>query len=80
MESSNNIPTLPTRQKVKQNSLILSITILIIGLVVGSGIGYAVTYSEFNNILTNFQGHLGIFSDSDINTQTYLLDDNLSLA
>ncbi|MFA7397847.1 MAG: hypothetical protein WC046_05135 [Candidatus Bathyarchaeia archaeon] len=53
MESSNNIPPLPTRQKIKQNSLILSITILIIGLVVGSGIGYAVTYSEFNNKLIN---------------------------
>lgn len=56
---------------------------LLIGLVIGVSIGYAVTYADFNSKLTNLQSQLGLYGDtgnSGANTQTYLLDDNISLA
>ncbi|MGE5556009.1 MAG: S1C family serine protease [Methanocella sp.] len=69
-------PPQPT-QKTKRISKNLLVTLLI-GLVIGAGVGSAVTYIDFNNKLTNLQSQLGL--NGGISSQTYLLDDNISLA
>ena len=82
MESPLQIPTIPPPppQKPKRFSTVLIVVLLLVGLVVGGGIGYAVTYSDFNGKLTNLQTQLGLYDGSGANTQTYLLNDNVSLA
>jgi S1-C subfamily serine protease len=86
MESPLSIPTLPPSttppppppQKQKRFTKNL-IVILLIGLVIGVAIGYAVTYADLNSRLTNLQAQLGLY-DSGVGAQTYLLNDNISLA
>jgi S1-C subfamily serine protease len=76
-------PPPPPSQKTKRHfTTTLVVAILIVGLIAGCGIGYAVTYSDFNSKLTNLQSQLGVYqgSNSGTNTQTYLLNDNVSLA
>jgi S1-C subfamily serine protease len=83
LESSPSFPSLPSPplpQKTKRISTFFVVAILIVGLVVGGGVGYAITYTDFNNKLTNLQTQLGIYEGSGTNTQTYLLNDNVSLA
>ncbi len=82
MESPIQIPTIPPPppQKPKRISTVLIVVLLLVGLVVGGGIGYAVTYSDFNGKLTNLQTQLGLYEGSGANSQTYLLNDNVSLA
>jgi S1-C subfamily serine protease len=76
-------PPPPPAEKSKRHfSTTLVVAILIVGLVAGCGIGYTVTYGDFNSKLTNLQSQLGVYQGSDqgTNTQTYLLNDNVSLA
>jgi S1-C subfamily serine protease len=84
MESPLSLPSnpLPAPKKSRGFSTTVVVAILIVGLVVGCGIGYAVTYVDFNNRLTNLQSQLGLYegSSSGTSTQTYLLNDNISLA
>jgi S1-C subfamily serine protease len=85
MESPLSLPSIPLpppQKKSKRFSITIVVAILILGLVAGCGIGYAVTYSDFNNKLTNLQSQLGLYegSTSGMRTQTYLLNDNISLA
>ena len=84
MESPLSLPSnpLPAPKKSRGFSTTVVVAILIVGLVVGCGVGYAVTYVDFNNRLTNLQSQLGLYegSNSGTSTQTYLLNDNISLA
>ena len=76
-------PSPPPAEKSKRHfSTTLVVAILIVGLVAGCGIGYAVTYTDFNHKLSDVQSQLGLYQGSDqgTNTQTYLLNDNVSLA
>jgi S1-C subfamily serine protease len=81
MESPLPVPSLPPSphpQKAKRYSKNL-LVFLLIGLVVGVGIGCTASYLVFNDKLTNLQSQLGLY-DSGTNAQTYLLNDNVSLA
>jgi S1-C subfamily serine protease len=76
-------PAPPPPQKVKRRfSTVVIVVILIVGLIAGCGIGYAVTYTDFNSKLTDLQSQIGLYQgyNSGANTQTYLLNDNVSLA
>ncbi|HSV48981.1 MAG TPA: trypsin-like peptidase domain-containing protein [Candidatus Acidoferrales bacterium] len=86
MESPLSTPTFPPPQSVAKKTRRFSknlLIMLLIGLAIGVSIGYAVTYTDFNSKLTNLQSQLGLdggTGNSGANTQTYLLDDNISLA
>lgn len=54
--------------------------LLVVSLVTGGFIGYAVTYSDFNSKFNNLQTQLGLYQGSNSNPQTYLLNDNVSLS
>jgi|PlaIllAssembly_1097288.scaffolds.fasta_scaffold115543_1 S1-C subfamily serine protease len=70
----------PPPQKTKRFSTVVLVVLLLVGLVVGGGIGYAITYSDFNNKLSNLQTQIGLSGGTGTNTQTYLLNNNVSLA
>jgi S1-C subfamily serine protease len=83
------LPTLPfppvpaPPQKTKRFSAVIIIAMLLVGLVAGGIIGYAVTYQDFNTKLTHLQNQLG-YSSSE-NTTAYpnavfLVGDNISLS
>jgi S1-C subfamily serine protease len=55
------------------------VALLIIGLLAGSLIGFAVTYADLNSKLNTLQSELGLYQGSS-NSQTYLLNDNVSLS
>jgi S1-C subfamily serine protease len=81
MESPLPVPSFPpppVPQKAKRFSKNLLVFVLI-GLVIGVGIGCAATYVVFNGRLTTLQSQLGLY-DSGTSAQTYLLNDNVSLA
>jgi S1-C subfamily serine protease len=73
-----SIPPLPV-QKKKRFSSILLVAILLVGLVAGGLLGYAVTYNDFNNKLTNLQAQLGVYQGGN-GGSTFLLNDNVSLS
>ncbi len=77
------LPPPPEPQKLKRRfSTVVIVAVLIVGLIAGCGIGYAVTYADFNNKVTDLQSQIGLYQgyNSGANTQTYLLNDNISLA
>jgi S1-C subfamily serine protease len=78
MESSPSLSLLPPPQKQRRFSGVVIIALLLVGLVAGGFIGFAVTYSDFNNKLTNLQSQLGLYQGSG--DSTFLLDDNVSLS
>jgi S1-C subfamily serine protease len=85
MESPLSLPSFPPPPPTKKNRRFSKnlIVVLLIGLVIGVSIGYAVTYADLNSKLTKLQSQLGLYGgtvSSGANTQTYLLDDNISLA
>ncbi len=53
---------------------------MLIALLAGGFIGYAVTYSEFNSKLLDLQSQIGLSSGAPSGVQTYVLNDNVSLA
>jgi serine protease Do len=73
-----SIPPLP--QKTRRVSAVLIAVVLLVGLVAGGFIGYAVTYSDFNSKLGNLQSQIGQYQYSGGNGQTFLLNDNVSLS
>ena len=80
---SQTPPPPPPPQKTKRHfTTIIVVAILIVGLIAGCGIGYAVTYNDFNDKLSDLQSQMGVYQGSGegTNTQTYLLNDNISLA
>jgi S1-C subfamily serine protease len=71
----------PTHKKKRFSALII-IGLLLVGLVSGALVGYALTYSAFNSKLTNIESQLGYTSG---NTTAYpnavfVLGENLSLS
>ena len=80
MESPLQLPPIPPPPKTKRFSTIILIALVLVSLVAGCGIGYAVTYADFNNKLSNIQGQLGLYQGTSTNSQTYLLNDNVSLS
>jgi S1-C subfamily serine protease len=73
----------PPPQKAKRFSAVMMLALLLVGLVAGGLITYAVTYSDFNAKLTNLQTQTG-YSSNGNNTvypnAVFLLGDNVSLS
>ncbi len=80
METQTFPPIPPLPQKTRRFSAVFIVVLLLVGLVAGGFIGYAVTYSDFNGKLTNLQSQLGLYQGSGIDAQTYVLNDNVSLS
>jgi S1-C subfamily serine protease len=73
--------SLPHPQKAKCFSAVLIVGLLLVGLVAGGLIAYAITYSDFNQKLTNLQSQIGLSQSQGNGTlQTFLLNDNVSLS
>ncbi len=71
----------PPPSAKKKRSLLVLIALLLVGLLAGGIIGYVVTYNEFNTRLDTLQAQIGLSSgEGGIGTQTYVLNDNVSLA
>lgn len=70
----------PPPQRKRRISSLAIIGLVLIALLAGGFIGYAVTYSEFNSKLLNLQSQIGLSDGTPSNFQTYLLNDNVSLA
>ena len=71
----------PQIQKTKRFSAILVVALLLVGLFAGGLIGCVVTYSDFNQKISNLQSQIGLYQDGNNGTQqTYLLNDNVSLS
>lgn len=68
----------PPIEKKRRFSGVLLVALLLVGLVAGGLIGYAVTYTDFNNKLTDLQSQLGVYQGSG--GSTFLLNENVSLA
>jgi S1-C subfamily serine protease len=69
----------PPPKKHRHFSAKMLVALLIIGLLAGSLIGFAVTYADLNSKLNTLQSELGLYQGSS-NSQTYLLNDNVSLS
>ncbi len=76
------IPPFPLPQKTKRISVVIIAVLLVVGLVAGGLVGYAVTYSDFNGKLNNMQTQLNGYSQSATYypNATYLLGSNVSLS
>ena len=83
MESSPSpSPSLPPPPpKRKHISAFLIVALLLIGLFAGGFIGFAITYSDFNQKLSNLQSQIGLTQSSDNGSlQTFIFNDNVSLS
>jgi hypothetical protein len=77
--SSPSLP--PPPQKRKWLSAFLIVALLLVGLFAGGFIGFGITYSDFNQKLSNLQSQIGLTQGTDNGSQqTYLLNDNVSLS
>jgi S1-C subfamily serine protease len=71
----------PPPPKRKRLSAFLIIALLLVGLFAGGFIGFAITYSDFNQKLSNLQSQIGLTQGSDNSSQqTVILNDNVSLS
>lgn len=72
----------PPPQKIRHISSIMIVALLLVSLITGGLIGYALTYSDFNTKLSTLQSQIGIYQGFNNNSseQTYLLNDNISLS
>ncbi len=68
----------PPVEKKRRFSGVLLVALLLVSLVAGGLIGYAVTYNDFNNKLADLQSQLGVYQGSG--SSTFLLNENVSLA
>lgn len=75
--SDPHFPPQPPTQKPRRFSKNL-LVFLLIGLAIGAAIGSVVTYIDFSSKLSTLQSQLGL--NGGVGSQTYLLDDNVSLA
>jgi len=82
MESLPSLSIPPPPKKTKSISVIVIVALLLVGLVTGSLIGYAITYSDFNEKISNLSSQIGIYQGFSNNgsQQIYLLNDNVSLS
>jgi S1-C subfamily serine protease len=73
----------PPHQKAKRFSAVMMLALLLVGLVAGGLIAYAVTYSDFNAKLTNLQTQTGYSINGNgtvYPNAVFLLGDNVSLS
>ncbi|MGD6850987.1 MAG: S1C family serine protease [Candidatus Bathyarchaeia archaeon] len=70
----------PPPKKHRRFSMLTIVGLVLIALLAGGFIGYAVTYSEFNSKLLDLQSQIGLSSGISGDIQTYVLNDNVSLA
>jgi S1-C subfamily serine protease len=70
----------PPPKKPRHFSAKMLFALLIVGLLAGSLIGFAVTYADFNSKLNTVQAELGLYQGDSGSSPTYLLNDNVSLA
>ena len=76
-----SIPPPPSEPKKKRLGKAVLLAILLVGLLVGGIVGYVVVYSEFNAKLDTLQAQLGVYQGNSVgNSQTYVLNDTVSLA
>ncbi|MGD6805526.1 MAG: S1C family serine protease [Candidatus Bathyarchaeia archaeon] len=73
-------PPPPPEPKRKRSSKTVLLAILLIGLLAGGIVGYVIVYSQFNAKLDALQAQLGLYQGSSSPSQTYFLNDNISLA
>lgn len=82
------IPTIPPipipqPQKTKRFSAVIIVVLLLVGLVAGGLIGYAISYSDFSGKLNNIQTQLQGYSqnhNSGYSNATYVIESNVSLS
>jgi len=68
-------------QKSRRTSIIMFLALLLIGLIAGGLIGYAVIYSDFNQKISDLQSQIGVYQEgSNSSQQTFILKDNVSLS
>ena len=80
MEPSPFPPIPAPPPKTKRFSAVMIVALLLVGLVAGGLIGYAVTYSSFNQKLSNLQSQIGMSQTAGSGSpQTFILNDNVSL-
>ena len=79
--SSSSIASLPSPpQRSRRFSAIIIVALLLVGLLAGGLIGYAITYSDFNQKLSTLQGQIGLTQNGNGSQQTFILNDNVSLS
>jgi S1-C subfamily serine protease len=82
------IPTIPSSPqphktpKTRRFSVVIIVFLLVVGLVAGGLIGYAVTYSDFNGKLNSIQAQLQGYSQNATYypNATYIIGSNVSLS
>ena len=70
-------PSIPALKQKKNLSITIVIALLLVGLLAGGIIGYAITYSELNQKINTIEGQLGLSQNTG--SQTYILNENTSL-
>ena len=78
------IPSISPPQKTKRFSAVVLVIVVLVGLVAGGLIGFALTYSNFNSRLNTLQSQLQSFTQNPTNVlypnATYLIGSNVSLS
>jgi S1-C subfamily serine protease len=78
------IPSIPSPQKTRRFSAIVLIVLVLISLVAGGLVGFALTYSNFNSRLNTMQNQLQSFTQNPANggyvNATYFVGSNVSLS
>ncbi len=76
--------SIPQPQKTKRFPVVIIVVLLLVGLVAGGLIGYAVTYSDFNGKLSSIQAQLQGYSQNatyfSYPNATYVIGSNVSLS
>lgn len=76
-----SLPPPPTQKTRRKFSATVLISVIVVALFAGCFIGYCVTYTDFNNKLTELQGQLGLVqSASNSSSPTFTFNDNVSLS
>ena len=79
--SSSSIASLPPPpQRRRRFSAVMIVALLLVGLLAGGLIGYAITYSDFNQKLSTLQDQIGLTQNGNGSQQTFILNDNVSLS
>jgi S1-C subfamily serine protease len=76
--------TIPQPQKTKRFPAVIIVVLLLVGLIAGGLIGYAVTYSDYNGKLSSMQAQLQGYSQNatyfSYPNATYIIGSNVSLS
>ena len=75
--------SIPQPQKSKRFPAVILVVLILVGLVAGGLIGYAISYSDFNGKLSSVQAQLQGYSqnaNSGYSNATYVIESNVSLS